>query len=67
MALYSRLGKRYISGSRWSNRASTADPYTEASTDHALRNQEVSIDLGGGLVRIDAGEPIKAPGRSFDP
>ena len=58
---------RFRSGKRHGNRGSTADPYTEASPDHARRHQEVSIDLGRGMVRIDAGEPIKAPGRTFDP
>jgi hypothetical protein len=46
---------------------STADPYAKASADHAQRHREATIDLGGGLTRIDAGEPIKAPGRTFKP
>ena len=64
MARFSRTGNRWH-GKRNGNTGSAVDPYTEASADHARRNREVSIDLGGGLVRVDAGEPIKAPGRSF--
>ena len=65
MARFSRTGNRWHGKRHGSNLTSTEDPYAEVSSDHARRNREVSIDLGGGLVRVDAGEPIKAPGRSF--
>lgn len=64
MARFSRTGNLWH-GKRDGNMGSTADPYAEASADHAQRHRAASIDLGGGLTRIDAGEPIKAPGRTF--
>jgi hypothetical protein len=44
----------------------TTPPETEAP-EYAERDSEAETDLGGGLYRIDIGEPIKAPGRHYGP
>jgi hypothetical protein len=35
-----------------------ADPYKPGSPAYAERHRETALDIGGGMVRIDIGEPI---------
>jgi hypothetical protein len=64
MARFSR------SGGRWSGRSSrpqppAVDPYAPGSARYEERHREAVTQLPCGTLRVDAGAPIAAPGRTF--